>query len=231
MEKFSVSRLVGAPPGYVGYEEGGQLTEAVRRRPYCVVLLDEIEKAHPDVFNILLQVLDEGRLTDSKGKTVNFKNTIIIMTSNLGSHLIQERLKDMTEKNRDEIMNDLRVKLFDLLKSTIRPEFLNRIDEIVLFKPLTESEIRLIVDIQLANVEKMLKHNQMTMEVDTDVKDWLGKLGFDIQFGARPLKRTIQKYITNPLSERLLNGDFLPGDSIHAKMKGEGQIEFEKVSK
>ncbi|HLT24691.1 MAG TPA: AAA family ATPase, partial [Ignavibacteria bacterium] len=193
MEKFSVSRLVGAPPGYVGYEEGGQLTEAVRRRPYCVVLLDEIEKAHPDVFNILLQVLDEGRLTDSKGKTVNFKNTIIIMTSNLGSHLIQERLKDMTEKNRDEIMNDLRVKLFDLLKSTIRPEFLNRIDEIVLFKPLTESEIRLIVDIQLANVEKMLKHNQMTMEVDTDVKDWLGKLGFDIQFGARPLKRTIQK--------------------------------------
>ena len=231
MEKFSVSRLVGAPPGYVGYEEGGQLTEAVRRRPYCVVLLDEIEKAHPDVFNILLQVLDEGRLTDSKGKTVNFKNTIIIMTSNLGSHLIQERLKDMTEKNRDEIMNDLRVKLFDLLKSTIRPEFLNRIDEIVLFKPLTESEIRLIVDIQLANVEKMLKHNQMTMEVDTDVKDWLGKLGFDIQFGARPLKRTIQKYITNPLSERLLNGDFLPGDSIHVKMKGEGQIEFEKVSK
>lgn len=231
MEKFSVSRLVGAPPGYVGYEEGGQLTEAVRRRPYCVVLLDEIEKAHPDVFNILLQVLDEGRLTDSKGKTVNFKNTIIIMTSNLGSHLIQERLKDMNEKNRDEIMNDLRVKLFDLLKSTIRPEFLNRIDEIVLFKPLTEGEIRLIVDIQLANVEKMLKHNQMTMEVDTDVKDWLGKLGFDIQFGARPLKRTIQKYITNPLSERLLNGDFLPGDSIHAKMKGEGQIEFEKISK
>lgn len=230
MEKFSVSRLVGAPPGYVGYEEGGQLTEAVRRRPYCVVLLDEIEKAHPDVFNILLQVLDEGRLTDSKGKTVNFKNTIIIMTSNLGSHLIQERLKDMNEKNRDEIMNDLRVKLFDLLKSTIRPEFLNRIDEIVLFKPLTEGEIRLIVDIQLANVEKMLKHNQMTMKVDTDVKDWLGKLGFDIQFGARPLKRTIQKYITNPLSERLLNGDFLPGDSIHVKMKGEGQIEFEKVN-
>lgn len=231
MEKFSVSRLVGAPPGYVGYEEGGQLTEAVRRRPYCVVLLDEIEKAHPDVFNILLQVLDEGRLTDSKGKTVNFKNTIIIMTSNLGSHLIQERLKDMTEKNRDEIMNDLRVKLFDLLKSTIRPEFLNRIDEIVLFKPLTEGEIRLIVDIQLANVEKMLKHNNMSMEVDTDVKDWLGKLGFDIQFGARPLKRTIQKYITNPLSEKLLNGEFLPGDSIHARMKGEGQIEFEKVSK
>jgi ATP-dependent Clp protease ATP-binding subunit ClpB len=230
MEKFSVSRLVGAPPGYVGYEEGGQLTEAVRRRPYCVVLLDEIEKAHPDVFNILLQVLDEGRLTDSKGKTVNFKNTIIIMTSNLGSHLIQERLKEMTEKNRDEIMNDLRVKLFDLLKSTIRPEFLNRIDEIVLFKPLTEGEIRLIVDIQLANVEKMLKHNQMNMTVDTDVKDWLGKLGFDIQFGARPLKRTIQKYITNPLSERLLNGDFLPGDSIHVKMKGEGQIDFEKIN-
>lgn len=229
MEKFSVSRLVGAPPGYVGYEEGGQLTEAVRRRPYCVVLLDEIEKAHPDVFNILLQVLDEGRLTDSKGKTVNFKNTIIIMTSNIGSHLIQERMSEITEKNRDDVMNDLRTKLFDLLKSTIRPEFLNRIDEIILFKPLTEGEIRLIVDIQLANVEKMLNHNQMSMSVDEDVKDWLGKLGFDINYGARPLKRTIQKYITNPLSERILNGDFLPGDSIHAMMKGEGQIEFEKA--
>lgn len=229
MEKFSVSRLVGAPPGYVGYEEGGQLTEAVRRRPYCVVLLDEIEKAHPDVFNILLQVLDEGRLTDSKGKTVNFKNTIIIMTSNLGSHIIQERLKDVTEDNRDEIMNDLRLKLFDLLKSTIRPEFLNRIDEIILFKPLTQSEIRLIVDLQLANVERMLQHNQMSLAVDDDVKDWLGKLGFDIQYGARPLKRTIQKYITNPLSEKLLSGDFLPGDAIHAKMKGEGEIEFEKA--
>ena len=229
MEKFSVSRLVGAPPGYVGYEEGGQLTEAVRRRPYCVVLLDEIEKAHPDVFNILLQVLDEGRLTDSKGKTVNFKNTIIIMTSNLGSHIIQERLKDVTEENRDEIMNELRLKLFDLLKSTIRPEFLNRIDEIILFKPLTQGEIRLIVDLQLANVERMLQHNQMSLVVDDDVKDWLGKLGFDIQYGARPLKRTIQKYITNPLSEKLLSGDFLPGDAIHAKMKGEGEIEFEKA--
>ena len=229
MEKFSVSRLVGAPPGYVGYEEGGQLTEAVRRRPYCVVLLDEIEKAHPDVFNILLQVLDEGRLTDSKGKTVNFKNTIIIMTSNLGSHLIQERLKDVTEENRDDIMNDLRLKLFDLLKSTIRPEFLNRIDEIILFKPLTQGEIRLIVDLQLANVERMLQHNQMSLAVDNDVKDWLGKLGFDIQFGARPLKRTIQKYITNPLSEKLLSGEILPGDAIHAKMKNEGEIEFEKA--
>ncbi len=229
MEKFSVSRLVGAPPGYVGYEEGGQLTEAVRRRPYCVVLLDEIEKAHPDVFNILLQVLDEGRLTDSKGKTVNFKNTIIIMTSNIGSHLIQERMSEITEKNRDDVMNDLRVKLFDLLKSTIRPEFLNRIDEIILFKPLTEGEIRLIVDIQLANVEKMLNHNRMSMSVDEDVKDWLGKLGFDIHYGARPLKRTIQKYITNPLSERILNGEILPGDSVHIKMMGEGQIDFEKV--
>lgn len=229
MEKFSVSRLVGAPPGYVGYEEGGQLTEAVRRRPYCVVLLDEIEKAHPDVFNILLQVLDEGRLTDSKGKTVNFKNTIIIMTSNIGSHLIQERMSEITEKNRDDVMNDLRVKLFDLLKSTIRPEFLNRIDEIILFKPLTEGEIRLIVDIQLANVEKMLNHNRMSMSVDEDVKDWLGKLGFDIHYGARPLKRTIQKYITNPLSERILNGEILPGDSVHIKMRGEGQIDFEKV--
>lgn len=231
MEKFSVSRLIGAPPGYIGYEEGGQLTEAVRRRPYCVVLLDEIEKAHPDVFNILLQVLDEGRLTDSQGRTVNFKNTIIIMTSNLGSQLIQERLQQVNEGNRDEIMNELRVKLMDLLRATIRPEFLNRIDEIILFNPLNASEIRAIVDLQLQMLIRKLERNQMKLIIDDEVKDWLGKLGYDIIYGARPLKRTIQKYITNPLSQKILNAEFLPGDTIEATLNKQGLIEFVKRGK
>jgi len=226
MEKFSVSRLIGAPPGYVGYEEGGQLTEAVRRRPYCVLLLDEIEKAHPDVFNILLQVLDEGRLTDSQGRTVNFKNTIIIMTSNLGSQLIQERLHLINETNKDDIMNELRVSLMDLLKATIRPEFLNRVDEIILFKPLTSNDIRLIVDLQLQYLINKVERNQMNLEIDEDVKDWLGKLGFDIAYGARPLKRTIQKHITNILSEKILNAEFLPGDTIGMSLDNRGLIEF-----
>ncbi|MBK9406073.1 MAG: AAA family ATPase [Ignavibacteria bacterium] len=226
MEKFSVSRLIGAPPGYVGYEEGGQLTEAVRRRPYCVLLLDEIEKAHPDVFNILLQVLDEGRLTDSQGRTVNFKNTIIIMTSNLGSQLIQERLHLINDTNRDDIMNELRVSLMDLLKATIRPEFLNRVDEIILFKPLTSNDIRMIVDLQLKYLINKVERNQMHLEIDEDVKDWLGKLGFDIAYGARPLKRTIQKHITNILSEKILNAEFLPGDTIGMSLDNRGLIEF-----
>lgn len=230
MEKFSVSRLIGAPPGYVGYEEGGQLTEAVRRKPYCVVLLDEIEKAHPDVFNILLQVLDEGRLTDSQGRTVNFKNTIIIMTSNLGSHLIQEKMQLIDSSNRNEIMNELRVKLMNLLKATIRPEFLNRIDEIILFMPLTENEIRAIVDLQLKYLTERVERNNMKLKIDTEVMDWLGKLGFDIAYGARPLKRTIQKYITNVLSEKILNAEFLPGDTIEAKLDKQGLIEFGKKS-
>lgn len=230
MEKFSVSRLIGAPPGYVGYEEGGQLTEAVRRRPYCVVLLDEIEKAHPDVFNILLQVLDEGRLTDSQGRTVNFKNTIIIMTSNLGSHLIQEKLHTIDEKNRDEVMNELRVKLMDLLKATIRPEFLNRVDEIILFKPLTVNEIRAIIDLQLQFLVSKLERNQIKLIIDDEVKDWLGKLGYDIAFGARPLKRTIQKHITNVLSEKILNAEILPGDTVDVKLDKQGLIEFVKKS-
>ncbi len=228
MEKFSVSRLIGAPPGYVGYEEGGQLTEAVRRRPYCVLLLDEIEKAHPDVFNILLQVLDEGRLTDSQGRTVNFKNTIIIMTSNLGAHLIQERLQTITDDNKDAIMGELRVSMLELLRQTIRPEFLNRIDEIILFKPLTSGDIRKIVDLQLKQLEEKLARNQMILKIDNDVMDWLGKLGFDIAFGARPLKRTIQKHITNVLSERILNADFLPGDTIEIFLDKAGLIEFRK---
>ena len=228
MEKHSVSRLIGAPPGYVGYEEGGQLTEAVRRKPYSVVLLDEIEKAHPDVFNVLLQVLDEGRLTDSKGKTVNFKNTIIIMTSNLGSHLIQERLQDITPSNRDLVIGELRVQLMDMLKATIRPEFLNRVDEIIVFKPLTEKEIREIVDLQLKHLQERVERNNMKIVFDDEVKDWLGKLGYDIAYGARPLKRTIQKHIVNVLSEKILNADFLPGDVIMVGLNKQGLIEFAK---
>ncbi|MBK8982700.1 MAG: AAA family ATPase [Ignavibacteria bacterium] len=228
MEKFSVSRLIGAPPGYIGYEEGGQLTEAVRRRPYSVVLLDEIEKAHPDVFNILLQVLDEGRLTDSQGRTVNFKNTIIIMTSNLGSHLIQEKMQIIDDKNRDDVINELRVELMDLLKATIRPEFLNRVDEIIVFKPLTTNEIRAIVEIQIQFLISKMERNNIKLIISEEVKDWLGKLGFDISFGARPLKRTIQKYVTNILSEKILSADFLPGDTVEAKLDKSGLIEFTK---
>jgi len=228
MEKFSVSRLIGAPPGYVGYEEGGQLTEAVRRKPYCVVLLDEIEKAHPDVFNILLQVLDEGRLTDSKGKTINFKNTLIIMTSNIGSMLIQEQLQFINTDNRDEILGEIRTKLVELLRATIRPEFLNRIDEIILFKPLTENEIRKIVDIQLNLLSERLERNNIYLIADDDAKDWLGKLGFDIHYGARPLKRVIQKYVTNPLSEKILSGEVLPGEKILITLNKQGLIAFEK---
>jgi len=226
MEKFSVSRLIGAPPGYVGYEEGGQLTEAVRRKPYCVVLLDEIEKAHPEVYNVLLQVLDEGRLTDSQGRTVNFKNTIIIMTSNIGSNMIQEQLEFLNDRNREEILGNLRIKLINLLKSTIRPEFLNRVDEIILFKPLTQSEIRKIVDIQIKYLSDRLEKNNYQISVNDEVRDWLGRIGFDINYGARPLKRTIQKYITNPLSEKILSGEYLPGSKINISLNKQGTIQF-----
>ena len=203
MEKFSVSRLIGAPPGYVGYEEGGQLTEAVRRRPYSVLLLDEIEKAHPDVFNVLLQVLDDGRLTDNQGRTVNFKNTIIIMTSNIGSHYIQDKLELFNENNVEPLMGELRQQLHELLRKTIRPEFLNRIDEIVLFKPLLKSEIRKIVDIQLKHVQKMLKAKEITLTVSDEAKDWLAQLGYDVTYGARPLKRVIQKYLSESSFARI----------------------------
>jgi ATP-dependent Clp protease ATP-binding subunit ClpB len=228
MEKFSVSRLIGAPPGYVGYEEGGQLTEAVRRRPYSVVLLDEIEKAHPDVFNILLQVLDDGRLTDNQGRTVNFKNTIIIMTSNLGSHLIQEKTEGVRDEDMENVLGGLRHTLTDLLRKTIRPEFLNRIDEVVLFKPLTRTEIRKIVDIQLKYVQKMLAQKEITLEVNNEAKDWLAKLGYDVTFGARPLKRTIQKYLTNPLSQELLMGNFQDGDTIKVSQSEDAGLVFKK---
>jgi len=228
MEKFSVSRLIGAPPGYVGYDEGGQLTEAVRRRPYSVVLLDEIEKAHPDVFNILLQVLDDGRLTDNQGRTVDFKNTIIIMTSNLGSHLIQDKLAEINENNFENILGELRVSLTELLRKTIRPEFLNRIDEIVFFKPLLKSELKQIIDLQLQKVSKMLAEKNITIKVDEDVKDFLLQRGYDVTYGARPLKRTVQKFIINPLSAELLMNKFESGDTIVVHYPGASKLEFSK---
>ncbi len=203
-ERHTVSRLVGAPPGYVGYEESGQLTEAVRRKPYSVVLLDEIEKAHPDVFNILLQVLDDGRLTDNKGRTVDFKNTIIIMTSNIGSHLIQENLEKINSENREHILNQTKEQVFELLKKSIKPEFLNRIDEIIMFQPLTQEEIRKIVELQLRKVEQMLEKNNIKLSATKKAIDYIANVGFDPQFGARPIKRVIQKDILNELSKMLL---------------------------
>lgn len=205
-ERHSVSRLIGAPPGYVGYDEGGQLTEAVRRRPYSVVLLDEIEKAHPDVFNILLQVLDDGRLTDNKGRVVNFKNTIIIMTSNTGSLIIQENFSDMTEENRDAIIAKTKDEVFELLQKSIRPEFLNRIDEIIMFTPLTREEIRDIVRMQFGRVQKQLAEQDIILEASDEALDWLAQLGYDPVYGARPLKRVIQKRILNELSKEILAG-------------------------
>jgi len=206
-EKHSVSRLVGAPPGYVGYDEGGQLTEAVRRKPYSVVLLDEIEKAHPDVYNVLLQVLDDGRLTDNKGRVVNFKNTIIIMTSNMGSQIIQANFEDVSEKNREEVMEKTRLEVVDLLRQTIRPEFLNRIDDIILFQPLLKNEIRGIIRIQLEDLRRMVGKNGINLQFSDYLIDFLAENGFDPQYGARPLKRLIQKEIVNQLSKRILAGD------------------------
>lgn len=214
MERFSVSRLIGAPPGYVGYEEGGQLTEAVRRRPYSVILLDEIEKAHPEVFNILLQVLDDGRLTDNKGRTVNFKNTIIIMTSNLGTELIQERLGEFDATNREMIMERLKDEIFVILKRQLRPEFLNRIDDIIVFKPLTSEEIGKIAILQLNRVRNKLIENGINVEIDHSAVQLISSLGFDTQFGARPLKRAIQKHIVDKLSLLILEGKFTSGDTI-----------------
>jgi ATP-dependent Clp protease ATP-binding subunit ClpB len=211
-EKHTVSRLIGAPPGYVGYDEGGQLTEAVRRKPYSVVLLDEIEKAHPDVFNILLQVLDDGRLTDNKGRVVNFKNTIIIMTSNLGSQIIQAAFEDVTEENKEAVVEKTRVEVMDLLRQTIRPEFLNRIDEVIMFQPLLKTEIRGIIRIQLKNLSGLLAKNGIDLRFTDYAVDYLAENGFDPQFGARPLKRLIQKEIVNPLSKKILSGNI---DRIH----------------
>jgi ATP-dependent Clp protease ATP-binding subunit ClpB len=209
---------VGAPPGYVGYEEGGQLTEAVRRKPYSVVLLDEIEKAHPDVFNILLQVLDDGRLTDNKGRTVNFKNTIIIMTSNIGSHLIQENFEQFSEENREQILLKTRNEVYELLKKTIRPEFLNRIDETIMFEPITRENMNKIVEIQLNYVIKTLAEQDIKLTVTHKAIDWLSQLGFDPQFGARPVKRVIQKQVLNELSKAILGGNVKKEQSIQLDM-------------
>ena len=223
-ERHSVSRLIGAPPGYIGYEEGGQLTEAVRRKPYSVILLDEIEKAHPDVFNILLQVLDDGRLTDNKGRTVNFKNTIIIMTSNVGSHLIQENLQNLNAGNKDEILEKTKQEVFDLLKKTIRPEFLNRIDELIMFSPLNKDEIRQIVRLQFNNILNLLKNDEIKLTISDAAIDWISEIGFDPQYGARPIKRILQKQILNELSKQILEGKIVKNQHIMIEKGKEGLV-------
>jgi ATP-dependent Clp protease ATP-binding subunit ClpB len=228
-ERHTVSRLIGAPPGYVGYDEGGQLTEAVRRHPYSVVLLDEIEKAHPDVFNILLQVLDDGRLTDNKGRTASFKNTIIIMTSNIGSHLIQESLEEMNDGNREQVLASTRNKVYELLKKTIRPEFLNRIDEIIMFQPLSRDEVRDIVELQFRGVQKMLQQNDIVLTATEEAIDWLSQLGYDPQFGARPLKRVIQKKVLNELSKQILAGKVNKEDHIELDVDGKHEFVFRNL--
>ena len=223
-EKFSATRLIGAPPGYVGYDEGGQLTEAIRRKPYSVVLFDEIEKAHPDVFNILLQVLDDGRLTDNKGRVVNFKNTIIIMTSNMGSSLIRENFENMTPETHDQVVDETKVQVLELLKKTIRPEFLNRIDDIIMFTPLNEEEIRKIVTVQLNSVKKMLAQNGIALEFTDAALTFISDKGFDPQFGARPVKRVIQKYVLNELSKELLGGKINKDRPITIDSNGAGLV-------
>jgi len=223
MEKHSVSRLMGAPPGYVGYDEGGQLSESVRRQPYSVVLFDEIEKAHPDVFNVLLQVLDDGRLTDGQGRTVDFRNTVIIMTSNIGSVLIQEHFAD--DKSTDDTLHE---GVMNQLKQHFRPEFLNRVDDSIIFRSLDESELGAIVDIQLDRVGSRLQDQQLTLAMDKSARAFLAKEGYDPQFGARPLKRAIQKHLLDPLALKLLDGDFKPGDSISAQAKAD-EVELSLV--
>ena len=223
-EKFSVSRLIGAPPGYVGYDEGGQLTEAVRRKPYSVVLFDEIEKAHPDVFNILLQVLDDGRLTDNKGRTVNFKNTIIIMTSNLGSNYIQEEFSKITPTNREEIIENTKSQIIEMLKKNIRPEFLNRIDETIMFTPLDEQEIEQIVRLQIDSVAKQLNENGIELQTTERAIKFIAQAGFDPEFGARPIKRAIQRYLLNDLSKQILAGNVQKENFITVDSEGNGLI-------
>lgn len=224
-ERHSVSRLIGAPPGYVGYDEGGQLTEAVRRKPYSVILLDEIEKAHPDVFNILLQVLDDGRLTDNKGRVVDFKNTIIIMTSNIGAHIIQEKLKDLNDKNRDEVLEKTNAEVYELLKQTIRPEFLNRIDEVIMFTPLQKNEIVDIVRLQIQGVNKILANNGILLEITDKAVEWIAEEGYDPQFGARPVKRIIQRTLLNDLSKQILAEQVSKDNHILVDVK-DNQIVF-----
>src|SRR5712691_151646 len=225
MEKHTVARLIGAPPGYIGFEEGGQLSEAVRRRPYCVVLFDEIEKAHPDVFNVLLQVLDDGRLTDGQGRTVDFKNALVIMTSNIGSPIIQEYFAAGSLSTKDHAQMEERVKLE--LRGHFRPEFLNRVDDIIIFRSLDEKQLAAIVDIQLHRLEKRLEQQQLSLDVDRTARQLLAREGYDPQFGARPLKRTIQDLLLDPLATKLLLGEFKPGDRIKV-LAHDGELEFEK---
>jgi ATP-dependent Clp protease ATP-binding subunit ClpA len=221
MEKFSVSRLVGSPPGYVGYEEGGQLTEAVRRHPYSVILFDEIEKAHPDVFNILLQVLDDGRLTDNKGRTVDFKNTVVIMTSNVGAELIPDA--EMMEKDYDTVER----RLMEALRQTFRPEFLNRIDDIIVFHGLSRAELEQVVELLLEHVRRLVEGQGMHLEVSDDARRFVANAGYDPQFGARPLKRAIQRLVENPLSRELLRGAFTEGDTVKVDV-ADGSLVFTK---
>jgi len=228
-ERHSVSRLIGAPPGYVGYDEGGQLTESVRRKPYAVILLDEIEKAHPDVFNILLQVLDEGRLTDNKGRVANFKNTIIIMTTNIGSHVIQEQFGTITEENYFEVLEDTKEKVVDLLKQSVRPEFINRIDDIIMFRPLTRIDIRKIVSIQFDIVRQRLDQSGIKIDISEDALNRLAKIGFDPQYGARPLKRVMQREILNELSKQILAGSIDKDSVIYIDLKNDVDFEFQNV--
>lgn len=228
-ERHSVSRLIGAPPGYVGYDEGGQLTEAVRRKPYSVILLDEIEKAHPDVFNILLQVLDEGRLTDNKGRVANFKNTIIIMTTNIGSSIIQESFEKITDENYFEVLESTKEEVLGLLKKSVRPEFINRIDEIIMFRPLTKGDIRKIVEIQFKQVQKRLKESGIKLNITDNALDRLAKLGFDPQFGARPLKRVIQREILNELSKQILSGKVNKDSEIFVELVNDVEFKFVNV--
>lgn len=227
-ERHAVSRLIGAPPGYVGYDEGGQLTEAVRRRPYSVILLDEIEKAHPDAFNILLQVLDDGRLTDNKGRVANFKNTIIIMTSNIGSDIIQANFEKVSEANVDEVTDKTKVEVMQVLRQAVRPEFLNRVDETILYKPLLRKEINGIVDIQLQYLKQLLAKQQIEVDYTPDLVDWLAEVGFDPQFGARPLKRVIQRELVNQLSKKILANEIQPGQHVMLDVI-EGQLFVEPI--
>jgi len=213
-ESHAVSRLVGAPPGYVGYDEGGQLTEAVRRKPYSVVLLDEIEKAHPDVFNTLLQVLDDGRLTDNKGRVANFKNTIVIMTSNIGSGIIRERFSQIDGNNEDQIIDETKEELFNVLKQTVRPEFLNRIDDVIMFRPLNRTDIRRIVELQLNQVREQLSDQNIILTIAPEAMDWLAAEGYNPEFGARPLKRVIKKRVLRQLSKQMLENTVVPGSQL-----------------
>ncbi len=233
MEKHAVSRMIGAPPGYVGYDEGGQLTEAVRVHPYSVVLFDEIEKAHPDVFNVLLQVLDEGRLTDSKGREVNFRNTIIIMTSNIGTEIIQESLQHTDDRKSDveleEQLESLKEKVINLLKTRVRPEFFNRIDDVILFRPLSRKNVRQIAHVQIKRLEETMHNIELALDITDEALDWLAVHGYEITYGARPLKRLIQRRIADPLAIKVLSGEIASGDTVRVDMGMNGELEITKV--